>query len=374
LTSPGWVKETPLIEPLPSMPSEGETNRVDLVLEGGGVKGIGLVGALAVLEERGFRPQSLAGTSAGAIAAALTAAGYSAAELLGILAELDFNSFKDEGWEDRVPIVGTPLSILKDEGIYEGGRLLEWMRELLARRNIRTFGDLVDEEFAGNPRYRYKLQVIASDITARRLLVLPRDAERFGTVPDDLEIAEAVRMSMSIPIFFEPWRWVSKPDGEEHLIVDGGVLSNFPVWLFDSDGEPAWPTFGLLLVEPEPRRPVAVRLDATAGQSHADIFDFVKGLVQTVLEAHDRMYLENDSYVRTIGVPTLGVRTTEFDLSRERAEELYQSGRDAAVKFLQTWNFEDYKAAFREQEPPSRRELIDLALSETTERNPPAQG
>ena len=82
--------------------------------------------------------------------------------------------------------------------------------------------------------------MIASDITARRLLVLPRDATRFGVDPDDLGVAEAVRMSMSIPIFFEPWRWVAKPDeqspgeGEEHLIVDGGVLSNFPVWLFDS--------------------------------------------------------------------------------------------------------------------------------------------
>ncbi len=352
------------------MSNPSDTNKVDLVLEGGGVKGIGLVGALAVLEERGFRPQSLAGTSAGAIAAALTAAGYSAAELRAILGELDFNSFKDEGWEDRVPIVGVPLSVLKDEGIFEGRRLLEWMRELLAQRGVWTFRDLVDGEFADDPRYRYRLQVIASDITARSLLVLPRDATRFGIDPDDLGVAEAVRMSMSIPVFFEPWRWASqrneeeRKDAEEHLIVDGGVLSNFPVWLFDSDGEPAWPTFGLMLVEPEPRKPVAVRLDSPAGRSRADIFDFVKALVQTMLEAHDRMYLENDSYVRTIGVPTL--RTTEFDLSRERAEQLYRSGREAAERFLQTWNFEEYKAAFREQEPPSRREMIDLAQSEAT--------
>ncbi len=352
------------------MPTEDDTNKVDLVLEGGGVKGIGLVGALAVLEERGFRPQSLAGTSAGAIAAALIAAGYSAAELHAVLGELDFDIFKDEGWEDRVPIVGTPLSVLMDEGIYEGRRLLEWMRELLAKRGIRSFGDLVDEEFADQPRYRYRLQVIASDITARRLLVLPRDAERFGIDPDDLEVAEAVRMSMSIPIFFEPWRWLSRSDGEEHLIVDGGVLSNFPVWLFDSEGEPPWPTFGLMLVEPEPRKPVAVRLDSPAGRSHANVFDFVKALVQTMLEAHDRMYLENDSYVRTIGVPTLGVRTTEFDLSRERAEQLYQSGRDAAEKFLQSWDFAEYKSAFRKQEPPSRGDLIDLAESEGADQNP----
>ena len=181
-------------------------------------------------------------------------------------------------------------------------------------------------------------------------------------------------MSMSIPIFFEPWRWVSKRDGEEHLIVDGGVLSNFPVWLFDSDGEPAWPTFGLLLVEPEPRRPVTARLESPVGQPHANIFDFVKALVQTMVEAHDRMYLENDSFVRTIGVPTLGVRTTEFDLSRERAQQLYQSGRDAAVKFLESWNFEEYKAAFREQEPPSRRELIALAQSDAPQPQPPAGG
>ena len=50
----------------------------DLVFEGGGVKGIGLAGALATLEEREYGPQNIAGTSAGAITAALLAAGYSA--------------------------------------------------------------------------------------------------------------------------------------------------------------------------------------------------------------------------------------------------------------------------------------------------------
>jgi NTE family protein len=53
------------------------------MLEGGGVKGIGLAGAASVLSERGFRPQNLAGHSAGAIAACLLAAGYEADELRG---------------------------------------------------------------------------------------------------------------------------------------------------------------------------------------------------------------------------------------------------------------------------------------------------
>ena len=93
-------------------------------------------------------------------------------------------------------------------------------------------------------------------MTSHELLVLPRDARKLGIEPDELEVALAVRMSMSIPIFFEPVLHENPETGETHIIVDGGMLSNFPVWLFDcEDGEPDWPTFGLLLVEPKPKVP-----------------------------------------------------------------------------------------------------------------------
>jgi NTE family protein len=58
------------------------------------------------------------------------------------------------------------------------------------------------------------------------------------------------------------------------------------------------------------------------------------------MEAHDRIYLEKAEYARTIPIPTLGIGTTDFELSRERAEALYESGRDAAEKFLATWDFD----------------------------------
>ena len=77
--------------------------------------------------------------------------------------------------------------------------------------------------------------------------------------PDELEIAAAVRMSMSIPIFFDPvvYHDPRKPH-DQRLIVDGGLLSNFPVWLFDTpaDHVPRWPTFGLLLVAPNQQAPL----------------------------------------------------------------------------------------------------------------------
>src|SRR2546426_3096125 len=97
-----------------------DEKRVDLVCEGGGVKGIALVGAVAVLEERGFQFQNLAGTSAGAIVATLLAAGYTAAEISDIIAGQNFDRFMDTTWLDRKPVMGQGLSILMDEGIYAG--------------------------------------------------------------------------------------------------------------------------------------------------------------------------------------------------------------------------------------------------------------
>ncbi len=321
----------------------------DLVLEGGGVKGIGLVGALAALEERGWEPACVAGTSAGAITAALLAAGYRSEELRKMLLELDFHAFEDRGWEDRIP-GGELLSILKDKGVFEGDHLHEWMAGLLAEKGVRTFADLRNAAEAEDEQRRYRLRVIASDVTGRRLLALPQDATHIGLDPDELGVADAVRMSMSIPLFFEP---VSV---NGHLIVDGGLLSNFPVWLFDSHGRaPRWPTFGLLLVEPEPRKSVAHRLEDGDG---GGLIDFLKAIAQTVLEAHDRLYIEQADFARTIPIPTLGVRTTEFDLPHDRALELYDSGHKAAEDFLAGWDGETYRKRYRMGEPPSRRASV----------------
>ena len=342
----------------------------DLVFEGGGVKGIGLAGAYSALCERGVKPKRVAGTSAGAITAALVAAGYSASELDEILLEVPFKSFKDTAWEDRVPIVGHPLSVLLQRGIYEGGFFREWMRTLLAAKGVRTFGQLADPE-ATEPKDQYRLKVIVSDVTHRRLLVLPDDAAVLGVEPDDLEVAYAVRMSMSIPIFFEPVMHRNPRTGADHLIVDGGMLSNFPVWLFDADkGEPPrWPTFGMLLVEGDPKVPVAHRIE---GRESGSIIDYVKALASTMMEAHDRLYLEKATFVRTIPIPTLGVSTTEFDITPARVRAIYESGRKAAFEFLDRWDFEAYKAEFRSGKDHSRREELATRPAEPLSAPPSA--
>jgi NTE family protein len=341
---------------------------VDLVFEGGGVKGIGLAGALAVLEERGFHPQNVAGTSAGAITAALLAAGYRGNELRDIVMELDFRQFQDRAWEDKMPLIERSLSLLLDLGIFEGDRFHEWMKEQLAAKDVHTFADLV-REGEEDARWRYDLQVIVSDVTKHELLVLPRDAARLGVEPDELEVALAVRMSMSIPIFFEPVRHENPKTGETHVIVDGGMLSNFPVWLFDNNSSdpPEWPTFGLLLVEPKPKVQVGERLPKAEPipDGPKGLVRYVKALAQTMMEAHDRLYVEGADYARTIPIPTLGVGTTAFDLSPERKLALYDSGRFAAEGFLKDWDFDAYVAAFRSGRTHPRRKAILAQIAET---------
>jgi NTE family protein len=336
------------------------SSHADLVFEGGGVKGIGLVGALSVLEERGYVSQNLAGTSAGAIVATLLAAEYKADELHEIMKNLDFNSFMDKGWEDHIPGAGKPLSIILDQGIYEGNKFLEWIRGLLEAKGVRTFRDLIHPEFKGHPKYGYKVQVIVSDLTSKRLLVLPMDADVLGVKPDELDVAQAVRMSMSIPVFFEPVRWKNPDTGEQHVIVDGGMLSNFPVWLFDSNEEPEWPTFGLRLAEPQKTNTLARELPVDT-PSHVGIratISYLWSLVATMMAAHDRLYVDQADYARTIPIPVSGVKATDFELSEDKAEELYGNGKVAAKRFLDQWDFKEYIEAFRKGRESSRRQQL----------------
>lgn len=299
---------------------------------------------MAVAEERGYQWANVVGTSAGAIVAALVAAGYSAAEMKEILVELDYIRFKDAGMLDKVPLVGPVSSLIFEKGIYEGKFFENWMRKLLKEKNVGTFNDLILEESRSDERYRFKLRVVASDISHGRLLVLPQDIAGFGIRPEELDVAAAIRMSMSIPFFYEPVKLKNRETKETSYIVDGGLLSNFPVWLFDTEGGmPEWPTFGFKLVEPEEELQIPNRVRGP--------ISLLAAMFSTMMEAHDKRYIKDENFVRTIPIPTLGVGTIEFDISRDRSEALYQSGRQAAEKFLSTWNFADYVEKYRKGKP-----------------------
>jgi NTE family protein len=144
------------------------------------------------------------------------------------------------------------------------------------------------------------------------------------------------------------------------MIVDGGMLSNFPIWLFDAppDQEPQVPTFGMLLVAPNQEDPLVPQPPPTTKQGDGlpSPIGYVKALADTMMQAHDRMYVQQADYARTITIPTCGVATTDFSIQSPTVQKLLQSGRTAADQFLQTWDFQKYIARFRAgAQAPTRR-------------------
>jgi predicted acylesterase/phospholipase RssA len=203
-------------------------------------------------------------------------------------------------------------------------------------------------------RYRCRVHVVASDIPRGALLILPDDAPVYGIDPERLEVALAVRMSMSIPYFFNPIM-VTNTLGQRCYIVDGGLLSNFPIELFDTPppAVPEWPTFGFALVS-EPADPKAdVRIESPI----IGPLTLFAALFHTAVVAHDAhaMAVLNVA-ARTIRIDDLGIPPARFDLTQTQKAALYESGQAAARDFLATWDFEPYKARFRTGAPEVRRQ------------------
>jgi len=310
------------------------------VFEGGGVKAFGMLGALYEAEQRGWEWVNTAGTSAGAIIASLIAAGYTAVEIKEMFWGINLKKFKDKSCLDLIPYLGPALSLWFENGLYEGRYLEEWIGNKLAEKRIYTFRDLILKEYPDNDIRRYKLVIIATDVSRRKLLRLPHDIKDYHIAPDNLEVAKAVRMSTSLPIFYEPYRltyYNRQKQKNISYIIDGGVLSNFPVWIFDGDGVPSRPTFGFKIVESDEEMPAVIN----------NPLDYFKSILSTMLEAHDKLHqLDPKSDVRTISIPSLGVKTVDFETMDHNKDKLFQSGIQAAVSFFEKWNFESFKSSF----------------------------
>ncbi len=366
----------------------------NLVFEGGGAKGLVFVGALQEFEAQGYTAGRVLGTSAGAITAAMLAAGYNAAELREAVDEKlpsgksRFSTFMDapeyfspqevddslmnlifraidlpfitEGAERKLDahlmkgllklsIFRQLFSFVEKGGLYAGQALVDWLTDRL-NQNGRNLGGVTLAEF--NQRTTKDLTVVASDTTAGKILVL-----NHRTAPH-CPVVAAIRMSMSIPFVWQEVRW--QPEwgpyrGQNitgHVVVDGGVLSNFPIELLIStepeilemmgphDGVYA---VGLLIDEelpvagissldvpevprPEPKFPLDLKSLATTQR--------VTQLINTMLRGHDKLVI--DAYADGVcRLPAQGYGTTDFELSAIRTQALIDAGQTTMRDFLQ---------------------------------------
>jgi NTE family protein len=331
-----------------------ERSRADGVFEGGGVKGIAFAGALrAAEEEAGVREWvNVAGTSAGSIVSALLVAGYDAAGLQGILASAHYKRFADCGpggmWVGGLVNAATRL-----RGLAPGRYFVEWLSEQLAasplarelgkteltfadvrRRDLPPRSELPDVSDEKYERAVYRLHVIGSDVSAGRMLIMPDDLPEYTDADgkpldkDSFKVVDAVRMSMSYPFLFAPVPL--HKDGKPHWVVDGGLLSNFPIWMFDSP-HPKRPTWGFRL---HPGSSVDEGMPYRKIPRPLWSVPLLKAMFSAATEAWDREQMEHVVSARTVSIPTHSISTTNFGLSSSDADDLYNWGLLSAQAFF----------------------------------------
>lgn len=383
--------------------------RYDLVFEGGGAKGMAFVGAMEAFEAAGHTFGRVVGSSAGAITATILAAGYGAAEMrdalnekvgdqpvfatfLGdppapadptasamaeFLHEVDL-SFVPQWAEGRLEkklldaladsAAGRRLlSFLEYGGFYAADAFVVWLERKLSEGQRpdgrpRDFGRMSLAEF--HRATGVDLSLTASDVTHGRLRIL-----NHRTAPD-VPVAWAARMSMSVPLLWQEVVWREAWGGYRGVVdappvsltgavmVDGGLLSNFPIELLVSREErvrrimgpdAAEGVMGFLIDEgltvagapPPPPPGRAVPGLGMLGSSRTA--RRLKGLMDTLLQARDKMVID-ENRGRVARLPAKGYGTTEFDMSDARREALIAAAaaataahfRDAAAGGLES--------------------------------------
>ncbi len=372
---------------------------VDLVMEGGGVLGLALVGYTYALEQAGIRFRSTAGTSAGAINALLLQAMGApnqprSARMVAVIADMPMDSFQDGGWDGRVAVSGwlngsfikklASIFLLDDllfrQGINPGHTFLNWMSDVLKQHEVGSWQRLkaqmeqtipgvavYSDQGAqkGEPisaeRWAPQLKIITAELSTTTKITLPEpDGSLFYHSIAEADPAEFVRASMSVPLFFEPFRKTNIPKKtmsdawsargyhgdlpEEAVFVDGGVISNFPISAFHASKRmPRMPTFGIKL-----------GIERDAPQKINTLKRFIGATVDIMRSDADEEFIRaNPDYKHVVkAIPTGEHHWLNFKMSDAEKVDLFIRGVKAASEFLQTFDWAQYKE--------TRRKLLDV--------------
>jgi NTE family protein len=326
----------------------------NLIFEGGGVKGVAYAGAIKVLEEKGIMSSivRVGGTSAGAINAVLVGLGYTSAQTLDIMNKLDFNKFMD----DDLGVFRDIDRLLNEFGWHKGAFFRKWISKLIKKKTGNpdaTFAEVQKQKKEKGFRDMY---FIGANISTHFAEVFSHEHT------PRMCIADAVRISMSIPLFFASHR---SPRGD--VYVDGGLLDNYPVKLFDRKKYVAQEDLSNHVLETKyykkhnqqlkrkgldispyvyNKETLGFRLDSEreiavfrdqAEPAHDEITGFLSyslNLIKTIMDSQINTHLHNDDWQRTIYVDTLGVKTTDFSLTDAKKKALVESGRKGTENYF----------------------------------------
>jgi NTE family protein len=352
------------------------------IFEGGGAKGLAHVGAIKAAEEANLEFVGVAGASAGSIVAALVAAGFRADDLfnpqLGVsslFADLNwldilgtepwaqFNAFlRDaaaaipagqpgirDGWRIWSLLrtwSGTIGATARDRGFFSTDRFEKWFNDTLCRklgmvRHIVSFDDLYKRVARPIP-----LKLVSVDIEAQELVTYSLDDT------PNLSVAKAVAASISIPFFFKPTIVNGRP------MVDGGLMSNFPAWLFESERAilpPFTRTYGFTLGETS-------QAASPADSAFRTLLSYAGTVVQTGIFGGQALLNRSIELIQVVPIRT-GVSVVAFDLDAQQKIALYNEGREDTRAFFHNQGVVDDNAVTAALKSLSEQLLSSLGLS-----------
>lgn len=318
----------------------------NLVMEGGGVRGIAYAGAIEVLEQKGIlvNIENVGGSSAGAIAGLLVALNYSSMEIDSILDPLRIQEFNDGKF-----LFGKIKRVKKQFGLFKGDKIQSWLSDLIAAKTGKpdlTFLQL-HELHLKNKNFK-DLYCTGTNITQQRTEVFS-----WKTMPD-MKLSTGVHISSCIPFYFVPVAIDSagnevdtKKDSTFNLFVDGGMLANYPISLFDSSDSGVNPltaekvfynpeTLGLKLEREEQVKYFNEKNTAIAPYSIHSMKGYTVAVMNLIMEGLNRKsyHLKNERD-RTIYISYGDLSGRLRKMSSKDKKLLHENGVKAAKDFFE---------------------------------------
>jgi len=302
--------------------NEGNSQKMkyqSLVLSGGGIKGISYCGALEVLEEKGILKgiTNFAGTSAGAIVAAFLAVGYNVKEIYKIMNDMNMRDVID----DKSGIIRDGINLVESCGVAPGKSIMKLLGKLIMAKTL-------EKDYTINQLFRDKgirLVIVGTDITTESSKYFYPNDSPTGNIP----IRKAVRISMGIPFVFVPVLH------ENNLHIDGGVLDNYPLHVFDGE-YPGDPNARLDLC-PIKDNVLGLRITVHPQGTKNDItglLSFGMSIISTFMSENNRRMLTSVNLKRTIQLVTPDYPVTYFDVSESDKKTLIDAGKQCTMKFF----------------------------------------
>jgi NTE family protein len=293
----------------------------NLVFEGGGVKGSCYAGSIKALTELNLLKdvQRCAGTSAGSIMATLISIGCDTQEIDYIISNLNFKSLKDKF---------NPFRILTKYGLYSGDAFIKWLQTCINRKGLNidiTFKELHELKLKDS---KYKdLYVFATSLNTESIQGFSVDKT------PDVKIVDAVRASMSIPLFFKSWKIKQFPND---VFVDGGLAYNYPISVFDNkqflenvEDEVNDKTIGFFLGSLDTSNSKIKNLN------YNELNIYINSLFSSILNIEIMNFRRRKQDVdRTIFIPDFGISSIDFNLTKDDVKKLYDSGYNSTLNYF----------------------------------------